>query len=82
MSQSWLKDLEAKVHAASEALRGLREENDALKARVKELENAASADAADASGSDGAASWQKERDEIRNRVEKLAGNLAELLGEG
>ena len=30
----------------------------------------------------GADGWQKERDEIRGRVEKLADHLAELLGDG
>ncbi|MDA8017128.1 MAG: hypothetical protein MPN21_06730 [Thermoanaerobaculia bacterium] len=72
MSQSWLKDLEERVHAASKALRALRAENDKLKARIKELE--------DRTG--GGESWQAEREEIRGRVEKLADHLAELLGDG
>lgn len=80
MSQSWLKDLEEKVHAASKALRALREENDGLKARVKDLED--QADGGDDGGNDGGAAWQEERDEIRGRVEKLADHLSELLGEG
>lgn len=76
MSQSWLRDLEERVHAASKALRALREENDSLKARIKDLEQRL--DSQDG-GADG---WQKERDEIRGRVEKLADHLAELLGDG
>ena len=51
MSQTWLKDLEDKVHAASKALRALREENDGLKARIKDLEDAEAKDGAN--GTDG-----------------------------
>jgi uncharacterized coiled-coil DUF342 family protein len=90
MSHPWLKDLEEKVHAASKSLRALREENDELKARVKELEDQID-DLAAAAGSEGgdpgraedgsAEAWQKEREEIRERVETLAEHLAGLLGE-
>lgn len=83
MSQTWLKDLEEKVHAASKALRALREENDELKAQIKDLEDQLDqATSDDAGQDDGAESWQEERDEIRGRVEKLADHLAELLGDG
>jgi len=93
MSHAWLKDLEEKVHAASKALRALREENDELKARVKDLESqvddlAAAAGSAGSQGSEagasaegGAEAWQQERDEIRERVETLAEHLTGLLGE-
>lgn len=84
MSQSWLKDLEEKVHAASKALRELREENAELKARVEELE-AQLADAGAEGDSEAdrkeAEAWKEERDEIRGRVETLADQLAELLGD-
>ena len=79
MSQTWLKDLEQKVHAASKALRALREENDELKAQVKDLNDQLDQPGG---GDDEAEAWQEERDEIRGRVEKLADHLAELLGEG
>lgn len=90
MSHAWLKDLEEKVHAASKTLRALREENDELKVRVKELESQVD-DLAAAAGSEGsqgssaadggAEAWQQERDEIRERVETLAEHLTGLLGE-
>lgn len=38
MSVDWLGDLESRVHSAAERLKGLREENRALAARVEELE--------------------------------------------
>ena len=81
MSQAWLQDLEERVHEASDRLRELREENERLEARrhelearVEDLEAAAVAEPAE-----GEVAWREERDEIRDRVEKLVDHLATLL---
>ncbi len=68
---SFLDQLEDKVHAAAEQIQALREENRKLTARVEELKNASS----DSEG------WDEERQEIRERVERLTGRLESLLDE-
>lgn len=82
MSIPWLKELEERVAAATERLRELRSENDTLKSRVAELEAelAARGDGGDGDG-DANNAWREEREEIRGRVEKLAGELEALLEE-
>jgi chromosome segregation ATPase len=65
---AWLDSLETRVRDAAERLRELKEENAALKARVRELEEQA------------AGSWVEEREEIRRRVEALTRRLEELAG--
>ena len=79
----WLDALEEKVHEATERLRALAEENRAQARRIAELEGelAGAADNAGSSGEEGAAEWQRERDEIRQRVERLARGLGELIAE-
>jgi len=71
---SWLQDLEERVHAASARLRELKAENETLRGKLAELEERL------ATSSD-AESWSEERDEIRQRVEKLVEHLSELLDE-
>jgi len=70
-SIAWLRDLEEKVREASARLRELRAENAELTRRIRELEASGAATAGGA--------WSAERDEIRQRVEKLAAYLEELL---
>ncbi|MEM7585101.1 MAG: cell division protein ZapB [Acidobacteriota bacterium] len=83
MTAAWLRDLEEKVHEASERLSDarstneeLRKQNEALQARVSELE----AEIAEGSAADQSA-WEEERADIRSRVEKLADHLGQLLEE-
>jgi hypothetical protein len=84
----WLDALEERVHQAAERLRALGEDNARLGARAAELERELTAEraaraAATAAGAppdgDEAASWRRERDEVRRRVGKLAERLGELL---
>jgi peptidoglycan hydrolase CwlO-like protein len=67
-----LKELEEKVKAAGEQLDALRKQNRSLKTKVKKLE-------AEVAESAGSSEWQGERDAIRERVTKLAGDLESLL---
>jgi cell division septum initiation protein DivIVA len=79
----WLSPLEDKVRAAAERIRSLNEENAALRRQVSELEEqlATASTAAAAAPSDlGAAQWDAERWEIRERVERLTQHLEELAG--
>ena len=71
----WLSTLEDKVRAAAERIRSLSEENSVLRRRISELEErlAAPEDA-------GASHWEVERQEIRQRVERLTQHLEELVG--
>ena len=66
MDIEWLDILETRVRDAAERLRELKEENAALKERIRELEG-------DAGGG-----WEEEREEIRRRVEALTRRLEEL----
>lgn len=70
----WLSELEAQVRAAAADLAALRKQNRTLKAKVKKLE----ARLAEAGG-EGGPGWEKERGEVRRRVEKLADGLEKLL---
>ena len=80
MAIEWLDELETRVREASERLGELREENRELQARVDELEMRL---AATATSEDTAVTvsgeWEKERDEIRGRVERLSRQLEGLL---
>ena len=76
MATEILGALEARVTEAAERIRGLKKENERLAARVREIE-AALAERDD----NGAADWQTEREEIRQRVEALAKTLEGLLEE-
>jgi predicted RNase H-like nuclease (RuvC/YqgF family) len=76
MDLNWLSDLEQKVRAASEELKAHRKENRALKSKVKQLQQKLS----DARGKGQVkGDWGKEREAIRQRVEKLANHLEKLL---
>ena len=66
MDIKWLDSLETRVRDAAERLRELKEENAALKERIRELEGEA----------DGR--WTEEREEIRRRVEALTKRLEDL----
>ncbi|NJL30070.1 MAG: cell division protein ZapB [Thermoanaerobaculia bacterium] len=78
MTTVWLNDLEEKIREAAKRLAELRSENETLKARVAELETMlGERDSAD----DGAAAWTEEREQIRERVERMVEHLEELLGE-
>lgn len=72
----WLSDLEQKVQAAADELKSLRKENRAQKTKIKQLQSQLS-EAKAASTSSNA--WDKEREAIRERVEKLADGLEKLL---
>ncbi|MEJ2084508.1 MAG: cell division protein ZapB [Acidobacteriota bacterium] len=76
MATDWLSDLEAKVQSAVDELKAVRKENASQKKKIGELEKKL-ADAQESNQSSG--DWEKERDEIRKRVEKLASGLEKLV---
>ena len=63
-----LARLQARVEKAITTIQELRRERDQLRARVAEL----------SSLEDDQARYQKERDEIRNRIESILSNLESL----
>lgn len=75
MKLEFLDTLEARVQQAADRIAELGERNAELAARVAELERELAA----AHGA-GDAAWTRERDQVRRRVEKLAGKLQALLG--
>ena len=84
MDAEWLDELEARVEAASEELRRLREENSGLQEKVEELSGEleeARAAASEGGDPEAAQGWEEEKGEIRRRVEALAENLETLLEE-
>ncbi|MCP3995109.1 MAG: cell division protein ZapB [bacterium] len=83
MKTAWLRDLEEKVQEASERLGGLRAENKKLQDRVAKLQNrVAKLEAKLKAAPDAEASgWSEERDDIRQRVEKLVDHLGKLLAD-
>jgi predicted RNase H-like nuclease (RuvC/YqgF family) len=74
----WLEALETRVRQAAGRLHELKEENRALARRVEALES--ELEETRRSG-DAASGWERERDEIRRRVERLADGLEELIQE-
>ena len=74
MSYEFLDALETKIRETGERLSELREENSGLRDRLaaleRELESLRAASPA---------AWERERDQLRKRVEKLAGRLSSLL---
>jgi TolA-binding protein len=80
MAIDWLDGLEEKVREATEKLKELREENQALAQKVEELETRL-ADAQRGQKGDAARVWEAEREEIRRRVEKLTLGLEALVAE-
>lgn len=75
MKLEFLDTLEARVQQAADRIAELGEKNAELAARVAELERELAA----ARGA-GDATWSREREQVRRRVEKLAGKLQALLG--
>ena len=75
MATEWLQDLEERVKEASDRLRDLRKENEKLTKRIAKLEGQVAA----APDADEVASWTAERDDIRQRVEKLVDHLGDML---
>ena len=76
MDVKWLDDLEKKVNAATAELESLRKANRTKDSKIKQLQKQLTeAKAADKSAS----GWEKERDEVRKRVEKLSAGLEKLL---
>jgi predicted RNase H-like nuclease (RuvC/YqgF family) len=76
MDLNWLNNLEARVQAATDEIEALRKENRTCKTKVKQLEQKLTeARRADQSAGD----WEKERQAVRDRVERLATSLEKLL---
>lgn len=75
MSFESLDLLERRVAETAERLSALREENTVLRARVIELEH--QLEAGRPAGD--RAAWEREREALRRRLEKLSARLAELL---
>ena len=76
MDLNWLKNLEKQVQAATAEIEALRKENRTCKTKVEQLEQKLTeARRADQSAGD----WEKERQAVRDRVEKLASSLEKLL---
>jgi len=76
MGTDWLSDLETKVQSAVDELKAVRKENTDQKKRIDELEKKLAEAKESSQSSD---DWEKERDEIRKRVEKLASGLEKLI---
>ena len=74
----WLTALEDRVREAVDRLHATESANRRLAARVEELEKRLAAGGG-AAGGDDEASWRADRDEVRERVEALAGTLEALL---
>ena len=67
----WLAELEQRVRQAVAEIGRLRQENRRLERELAKLKK---------TGGDGAAAWERERGEVRERVERLARHLEDLLG--
>lgn len=76
MEVKWLNDLEKKVEKTLAELQRLRKENATQKTKIKQLQVQLT-EAKNAGKS--AAGWDKERDQIKKRVEKLSAGLEKLL---
>jgi len=68
----WLAELEQRVRQAVTEIGRLRQENRRLERELAKLKK---------TGGE-AAAWERERAEVRERVERLARHLEELLGPG
>ena len=72
----WLEDLERRVHEAVAEIGRLRQDNRRLERELGRLRRKGGE-------TDGAAAaWQREREEVRARVERLASHLQGLLEPG
>ena len=75
MSTAWLRDLEEKVRETSARLGELKSRNEKLEKKIAKLEAQLEA----APDPDEASAWVDERDDIKQRVEKLVDHLGKLL---
>ncbi len=75
MTTAWLRDLEERVQETAARVGELKAENEKLKKRIADLEARLEA----APDAEEATAWTAEREEIRQRVEKLVDHLGELL---
>jgi len=86
MAIEWMETLEQRVREAAEEIRRLRVENQALESRIETLERE-NAQAVAGGSSAGAeivpgvadAAWERERAEVRTRVERLVRQLEGLI---
>lgn len=76
MDIEWLDSLETRVRDAAERLRDLKEENGALKARVRELETELSAVSLPPAESGDADRLREENETLGARIQELEERLA------
>ncbi len=82
MTTAWLQDLEEKVQEASARLSDMRAENETLKKQVSELQGRVDEleeKLEEAPDAEQIAGWTEEREDVRQRVEKLVDHLGQLL---
>jgi hypothetical protein len=72
----WLGQLEERVATAVTEIGRLRQENRRLERELARLRKGAGA------GGEGPAAWEREKVEVKGRVERLVHRLEELLGAG
>jgi chromosome segregation ATPase len=68
----WLEELERRVQQAVAEIARLRQDNRRLERELAKLRKR--------QDEEGAGAWQREREQVRGRVERLAARLEELLG--
>ena len=76
MKTNWLTDFEKKVETAVAELQKLRKENASQKTTVDKLEKELAAARDESKTTSG---WETEREDVRQRVEKLSAELEKLL---
>ena len=76
MKAKWLADFEKKVETAVAELQKLRKENATQKTKIDKLEKEL---AATKDQGKTASEWETEREDVRQRVEKLSAELEKLL---
>jgi chromosome segregation ATPase len=69
----WLEELERRVQQAVAEIARLRQENRRLEREVAKLRKKGGG------SEEAAAAWQREREDVRSRVERLATHLEQLL---
>ena len=72
---NWLNDLEEKVEAASGQLEALRKESRSFKKKIQQLRRELTEARADA----GSRGLGRQRDEVQQRVSRLAAKLEKLV---
>ena len=76
MNAKWLTDFEKKVEKAVAELQKLRKENASQKTKIDKLDKELTAARSEGKSASG---WEAEREEVRQRVEKLSSELEKLL---